>query len=149
MPSGICSTNLGVNSSHVACSPLCFLLPWDGMWGERKEVLGREGGSPSFLTAHQLPSCCLICLKLLQAGQGWPEEEVSQILAQLQEQVEAVISPSDLLALVATMTVLAKVVADTGTQLNCSALEVRSLNHSRGQLGSMGRKLFPQAFLSL
>ena len=118
------------------------------MWGERKEVLGREGGGPSFLTAHPLPSCG-ICLKLLQAGQGWPEEEVSQILAQLQEQVEAVTSPSDLLALVATMTVLAKVVADIGTLLNCSALEVRSLNHSRGQLGSMGRKLFPQAFLSL
>ncbi|XP_059747792.1 adhesion G-protein coupled receptor F3 isoform X3 [Bos taurus] len=65
----------------------------------------------------------LLRAQLLQAGQGWPEEEVSQILAQLQEQVEAVISPSDLLALVATMTVLAKVVADTGTQLNCSALE--------------------------
>ncbi|KAI4587449.1 hypothetical protein MJG53_005236 [Ovis ammon polii x Ovis aries] len=65
----------------------------------------------------------LLRAQLLQAGQGWPEEEVSQILAQLQEQVEAVTSPSDLLALVGTMTVLAKVVADTGTQLNCSALE--------------------------
>ncbi|XP_065784780.1 adhesion G-protein coupled receptor F3 [Muntiacus reevesi] len=65
----------------------------------------------------------LLRAQLLQAGQGWPGEEVSQILAQLQEQVVAVTSPSDLLALVGTMTVLAKVVADTGTQLNCSALE--------------------------
>lgn len=112
-------------------------------------MLGREGSGPSFLRAHLPLSCCLICLKLLQAGQGWPEEEVSQILAQLQEQVVAVTSPSDLLALVGTMTVLAKVVADTGTQLSCSALEVRSLSHGRGQLGSRGRRLFPQAFLSL
>uniref|UniRef100_A0A8C6CSG8 Adhesion G protein-coupled receptor F3 n=1 Tax=Moschus moschiferus TaxID=68415 RepID=A0A8C6CSG8_MOSMO len=65
----------------------------------------------------------LLRAQLLQAGQGWPEEEASQILAQLQEQVDAVTSPSDLLALVGTMTVLAKVVADTGTQLNCSTLE--------------------------
>ena len=63
---------------------------------------------------------------------------MSRISAQLQEQVVAVTSPSDLLALVGTMIVLAKVVADTGTQLNCSTLEVRSLNHSRGQLGSRG-----------
>lgn len=137
-----------MNSSHMACSPLCFLLPWDGVWGERKEVLGREGGGPSFLlTAHPLPLLLSYlspsCYRQARAGL----RKVSQILAQLQEQVEAVTSPSDLLALVGCMTVLAKVVADTG---HSSAPWGEDLtDHSRCQLGSMGRKLFPQAFLSL
>lgn len=52
--------------------------------------------------------------------------EVPQILAQLLEQVVVVASPSDLLALVHTMTVLAKVVADARIQLNYSGLEVSS-----------------------
>ncbi|CAK6435000.1 unnamed protein product [Pipistrellus nathusii] len=61
--------------------------------------------------------------QLLWAGQGWPAEEVPQSLAQLLEQTEVVSSPSDLLALLGTMTSLAKVVADTGTPLHRSALE--------------------------
>ncbi|XP_059516356.1 adhesion G-protein coupled receptor F3 isoform X3 [Myotis daubentonii] len=61
--------------------------------------------------------------QLLWAGQGWPAEEVPQSLAQLLEQTEVVSSPSDLLALLGTMTFLAKVVADTGIPLRRSALE--------------------------
>ncbi|XP_066120803.1 adhesion G-protein coupled receptor F3 [Saccopteryx bilineata] len=61
--------------------------------------------------------------QLLWAGQGWPDEEVPQSLAQLLEQTVLVSSPSDLLALLDTMTVLAKVVADTRIHLNRSALE--------------------------
>ncbi|XP_016064690.1 PREDICTED: adhesion G-protein coupled receptor F3 [Miniopterus natalensis] len=61
--------------------------------------------------------------QLLWAGQGQPAEEVPQILAQLLEQTVAVSSPSDLLALLGTMTFLAKVVADTRTQLHQSDLE--------------------------
>ncbi|KAB0399825.1 hypothetical protein E2I00_013757, partial [Balaenoptera physalus] len=60
---------------------------------------------------------------LLRAGQGWPVDEVPQILAQLPEQAVVVTSPTDLLALVGTMTILAKVVADARIQLNGSALE--------------------------
>lgn len=65
-----------------------------------------------------------------------------QILAQLLEQTVVVSSPSDLLALLGTMTFLAKVLADTRMQLNHSALEVRSLSHSRCQMGRGGWKLF-------
>ncbi|XP_036922762.1 adhesion G-protein coupled receptor F3 [Sturnira hondurensis] len=61
--------------------------------------------------------------QLLWAGQGCPAEEVSQSLAELLEQTAVVSSPSDLLALLGTMTYLAKVVADTGIQLHRSALE--------------------------
>ncbi|XP_038416932.1 adhesion G-protein coupled receptor F3 isoform X9 [Canis lupus familiaris] len=60
---------------------------------------------------------------LLQAGQGWPAAEVSQILAQLSEQVAVVSSPSDLLALLGTISLLAKVVVDTRIQLPHRALE--------------------------
>lgn len=48
-------------------------------------------------------------------------------------------SPSDLLALLGTMTFLAKVVADTGISLHRSALEVSSLSHSRSQPGGGSR----------
>nr|KAF6428871.1 adhesion G protein-coupled receptor F3 [Molossus molossus] len=61
--------------------------------------------------------------QLLWAGQGWPAEEVPQSLAQLLEQTAVVSSPSDLLALVGTMTFLAKVVSDTRIQLHRSALK--------------------------
>ncbi|KAF6320796.1 adhesion G protein-coupled receptor F3 [Rhinolophus ferrumequinum] len=61
--------------------------------------------------------------ELLWAGQGWPAEEVPQILAELLEQTVVVSSPSDLLALLGTMTFLANVVADTRIQLSRSALE--------------------------
>ncbi|XP_034515679.1 adhesion G-protein coupled receptor F3 isoform X2 [Ailuropoda melanoleuca] len=61
--------------------------------------------------------------QLLQAGQGWPAVEVPQILAQLSEQVMVVSSPSDLLALLGTISVLAKVVVDARIQLTRRALE--------------------------
>uniref|UniRef100_A0A673UR35 Adhesion G protein-coupled receptor F3 n=1 Tax=Suricata suricatta TaxID=37032 RepID=A0A673UR35_SURSU len=60
---------------------------------------------------------------LLRAGQGWPAAEVPQILAELSQQALAVSSPSDLLALLGTISFLAKVVVDARTQLNRSALE--------------------------
>ncbi|XP_065746921.1 LOW QUALITY PROTEIN: adhesion G-protein coupled receptor F3 [Phocoena phocoena] len=65
----------------------------------------------------------LLRARLLRAGQGWPVDEVPQILAQLLERAVVVTSPTDLLALVATMTILAKVVAHARIQLNGSALE--------------------------
>lgn len=68
--------------------------------------------------------------------------EVPQILAQLSEQVMVVSSPSDLLALLGTISVLAKVVVDARIQLTRRALEVSSLSHGRGQLGSGGLKSF-------
>ncbi|XP_054557239.1 adhesion G-protein coupled receptor F3 [Talpa occidentalis] len=61
---------------------------------------------------------------LLRGGQGKPAEEVPPILAELLEHVVVVSSPSDLLVLLGTMKSLAKVVTDTRTQLNHSALEV-------------------------
>lgn len=97
------------------------------------------GGSGPFVPRTATPPL-LSCLdQLLWAGQGWPAEEVPQSLAQLLEQTEVVSSPSDLLALLGTMTSLAKVVADTGTPLHRSALEVSSLSRSRSQLGGGGR----------
>ncbi|KAI5125159.1 Adhesion G-Protein Coupled Receptor F3 [Manis pentadactyla] len=62
-------------------------------------------------------------VKLLQAGQGWPADEVPQILAELREQVVAVDSPSDLLVLLGTMTLVAKVVVNARVQLNYRAME--------------------------
>ena len=55
--------------------------------------------------------------------------EVPQILAQLSEQVMAVSSPSDLLALLGTVSFLAKVVVDARIQLSRRALQVSSLSH--------------------
>lgn len=103
---------------------------------EREEVAPPSWG----LAHHPLLLSCLS--QLLRAGQGWPDEEVPQILAQLPDQVVVVTSPSDLLALVNTIKVLAKIVASARIQLNGSALEVRSLSHGRGRLGSVGQKLF-------
>ncbi|KAI5125157.1 Adhesion G-Protein Coupled Receptor F3 [Manis pentadactyla] len=60
---------------------------------------------------------------LLRARQGSPADEVPQILAQMREQVVAVDSPSDLLALLGTMTLVAKVVVNARVQLNYSAVE--------------------------
>uniref|UniRef100_A0A8D1CB78 Adhesion G protein-coupled receptor F3 n=1 Tax=Sus scrofa TaxID=9823 RepID=A0A8D1CB78_PIG len=88
-----------------ACGP-------DGVWGPI-----HSGCTDTGLLA------LLQRVQLLRAGQGWPVTEVPQILAQLLEQVVVVASPSDLLALVHTMTVLAKVVADARIQLNYSGLE--------------------------
>uniref|UniRef100_G3SVW4 Adhesion G protein-coupled receptor F3 n=1 Tax=Loxodonta africana TaxID=9785 RepID=G3SVW4_LOXAF len=61
--------------------------------------------------------------RLLQAGQGHPATEVPQLLAQLPGQVARVSSPSDLLALLGTMTFLAEVVAEARLQLHHSALK--------------------------
>lgn len=89
------------------------------------------------------PAPSLSCLsQLLWAGQGCPAAEVPQSLAELLEHTGVVSSPSDLLALLGTATYLAKAVADTGTQLNRSALEVRSLTHHRCQLGGGGWEFF-------
>ncbi|VCX36364.1 unnamed protein product [Gulo gulo] len=61
--------------------------------------------------------------RLLWAGQGQPTVEVPQILAQLSEQVTAVSSPSDLLALLGTISFLARVVVDARIQLPRRALQ--------------------------
>ncbi|KFO23366.1 Putative G-protein coupled receptor 113 [Fukomys damarensis] len=61
--------------------------------------------------------------RLLQAGQGKPDQRVPQILERLQERVEAASSPSDLLKLLSTVEVLAEVVAEDRTTLKPSALE--------------------------
>lgn len=133
--SRVCATTIGVSSFQMARSALCFLRPWD------RVSLDGAGGGPSLVRT----CCCprLSCLsQLLWDGQGRPADEVPQILAQLLEQTAVVSSPSDLLALLGTMTYLAKVVADTSVQLNRSALEVRPLSHSRCQLGREGWELF-------
>ncbi|XP_059263593.1 adhesion G-protein coupled receptor F3 [Mustela nigripes] len=61
--------------------------------------------------------------RLLWAGQGQPTVEVPQILARLSEQVTAVSSPSDLLALLGTISFLARVVVDARIQLTHRALQ--------------------------
>ncbi|XP_044117871.1 adhesion G-protein coupled receptor F3 isoform X3 [Neovison vison] len=61
--------------------------------------------------------------RLLWAGQGQPTVEVPQILARLSEQVTAVSSPSDLLALLGTISFLARVVVDARIQLTRRALQ--------------------------
>ncbi|XP_055981944.1 adhesion G-protein coupled receptor F3 [Sorex fumeus] len=60
---------------------------------------------------------------LLRAGQGRPAMDVPQLLVQLEEQVGAVSSPSDLLALLSTMKSLAKVVQDDRLELDREALQ--------------------------
>ncbi|KAM5317931.1 adhesion G-protein coupled receptor F3 [Glossophaga mutica] len=84
----------------------------DGVWGPVRDSC-TDMGLRTLLQRAQL----------LWAGQGRPAEEVPQSLAELLEQTMVVSSPSDLLALLGTMTYLGKVVADTGIQLNRSALE--------------------------
>ncbi|XP_036119199.1 adhesion G-protein coupled receptor F3 isoform X2 [Molossus molossus] len=89
--------------------------------------------------------------QLLWAGQGWPAEEVPQSLAQLLEQTAVVSSPSDLLALVGTMTFLAKVVSDTRIQLHRSALKAllkttdKVLDLDAGSLWTPARAQKPSA----
>ncbi|KAM9201206.1 LOW QUALITY PROTEIN: adhesion G-protein coupled receptor F3 [Dugong dugon] len=61
--------------------------------------------------------------RLLQAGQGQPAEEVPQLLEQLPKQAVEMSSPSDLLALLDTMTFLAEVVAEARIQLNHRTLK--------------------------
>ncbi|XP_037668932.1 adhesion G-protein coupled receptor F3 isoform X2 [Choloepus didactylus] len=61
--------------------------------------------------------------QLLQAGQGWPADEVPWILAQLPGQVARVSSASDLLALLDTVRFLAEVVTEARMQLDRSALQ--------------------------
>ncbi|XP_045142523.1 adhesion G-protein coupled receptor F3 [Echinops telfairi] len=61
--------------------------------------------------------------RLLPAGQGYPAEEVPHLLGQLPEQAARVRSPSDLLALLGTMTILAEVVAEGRIHLAHSDLK--------------------------
>uniref|UniRef100_A0A8C8YRB3 Adhesion G protein-coupled receptor F3 n=1 Tax=Prolemur simus TaxID=1328070 RepID=A0A8C8YRB3_PROSS len=61
--------------------------------------------------------------KLLQAGQGKPNEEVPQILRELSGQAAVASSPSDLLTLLSTMKCLAKVAAKARIQLERRDLE--------------------------
>lgn len=68
-------------------------------------------------------------------------DEVPQTLAQLLEQAVVVTSPTHSLALVATMTIPAKVVARARIQLNGSP-GGEILEPHRGQLGSVGWQLF-------
>ncbi|XP_054422320.1 adhesion G-protein coupled receptor F3 [Pteronotus mesoamericanus] len=84
----------------------------DGVWGPIHDSCTDRGLLALFQRAQ-----------LLWEGQGCPAEEVPESLAQLLEETEVVRSPSDLLALLGTMTYLAKVVADTRMQLHPSALE--------------------------
>lgn len=74
----------------------------------------------------------LVLCQLLQAGQGKPARDVPQILAQLAEQVAAVSSASDLLALLSTMEFLAEVVENDRLELNRESLEVRPQGPGRG-----------------
>lgn len=111
-------------------------------YGEEGARQGEEVAPPSRGLAHH--PLLLSCLsQWLQVGQGRPTEEVPEILAQLPEQVVVLSSPADLLAVLGTMRSLAKVVAEARIHLNRSALEVRSLSHSRSQLGCWCWKLFP------
>ncbi|XP_006880767.1 PREDICTED: probable G-protein coupled receptor 113 [Elephantulus edwardii] len=61
--------------------------------------------------------------RLLQAGQHLPAEEVPQLLEEFPEQVTRVSSPSDLLTLLDTMTVLANVVDEANIELGQSPLK--------------------------
>ncbi|XP_068928123.1 adhesion G-protein coupled receptor F3 [Petaurus breviceps papuanus] len=61
--------------------------------------------------------------QLLLAGQGEPKGEVPKLIAQLQKQVAAVSSPSDLLALLGTVKILAQVVTRASTELNRKTLK--------------------------
>lgn len=68
-------------------------------------------------------SHCPFCQLLLE-GQGKPDEEVPQILKELQGQVGVASTPSDLRGMLHTVTLLAKVVAETSTELTNGALKV-------------------------
>lgn len=79
-------------------------------------------------------SHCLFCQLLLE-GQGKPNKEVPRILNELQGQVGVASTPSDLQEMLHTVTLLAKVVAETSTELTASALKVRSQSHTGSHLG--------------
>lgn len=102
-----------------ALSPLYPAPPGVG-WGEKPDR-GVDTPVPSG------PLC-----QLLQAGQGKPARDVPQILTQLAEQVAAVSSASDLLALLSTMEFLAEVVENDRLELNRESLEVRPQGPGRG-----------------
>ncbi|XP_072490029.1 adhesion G-protein coupled receptor F3 isoform X1 [Notamacropus eugenii] len=61
--------------------------------------------------------------QLLLAGQGEPKRKVPQLMTQLRKHVAAVSSPSDLLALLDTVKILAQVVTRARIELNCKTLE--------------------------
>ncbi|KAM9635498.1 LOW QUALITY PROTEIN: adhesion G-protein coupled receptor F3 [Trichechus inunguis] len=83
----------------------------DGVWGLRSSCT--DASILAFL--HRA--------RLLRAGQGQPTEEVPQLLEQLPKQAVGMSSPSDLLALLDTMTFLAEVVAEARMQLNHRTLK--------------------------
>uniref|UniRef100_A0A2K6FQ92 Adhesion G protein-coupled receptor F3 n=1 Tax=Propithecus coquereli TaxID=379532 RepID=A0A2K6FQ92_PROCO len=97
-----------VNKSGVVKRPCGH----DGVWGPIR----------SSCTDERLLAL-LTRAKLLQAGQGKPDDEVPQILRELSGQVAVASSPSDLLTLLRTMKCLAKVTARARIQLKHSALE--------------------------
>ncbi|XP_051011869.1 adhesion G-protein coupled receptor F3 [Acomys russatus] len=84
----------------------------DGIWGPVQNSC----------TEASILNLCLKA-KLLLEGQGKPNEEVPHILSQLQGQVGAASTPSDLQEMLHTVTLLAKVVAETSTELTDSALK--------------------------
>lgn len=86
-------------------------------------------------------SRCPFCQLLLE-GQGKPNEQVPRILRELQRQVGVVSTPSDLREMLHTVTLLAKVVAETSTELTDRALKVRSQSHSGRLLGGTGGSSF-------
>ncbi|XP_074066027.1 adhesion G-protein coupled receptor F3 [Macrotis lagotis] len=61
--------------------------------------------------------------QLLLAGQGNPKKKVPQLMAELREHVVTVNSPSDLLALLDTVKILAQVVTRTRTALPSQTME--------------------------
>lgn len=106
------------------------------------EQRGKELYRGPFLVRIFMPpvSCCPFCQLLLE-GQGKPNEQVPWILRELQRQVGVVSTPSDLREMLHTVTLLAKVVAETSTELTDRALKVRSRSHS-GSTGWYRWKLF-------
>ncbi|XP_039743551.1 adhesion G-protein coupled receptor F3 [Pteropus medius] len=107
-------------AGHVAQAP----CPVNRM-GTVKRTCGPDGTwRPSRSSCTDVGLLALLQrAQLLGAGQGRPADEVPRILAQLLEQVVLVNSASDLLALLGTMTFLAKTVADARIQLHRRALE--------------------------
>ncbi|XP_055482326.1 adhesion G-protein coupled receptor F3 [Psammomys obesus] len=84
----------------------------DGIWGPVQNSC----------TEAKILTLCLKA-KLLLEGQGKPSKEVPRILSKLQGQVGVASTPSDLQEMLHTVTLLAKVVAETSTELTDSALK--------------------------
>ncbi|KAM9061212.1 LOW QUALITY PROTEIN: adhesion G-protein coupled receptor F3 [Sarcophilus harrisii] len=129
------------------------------LWGRtfvlsQVHLLSQDGGTVQGGGARDLDSLfqspypkalaqCFLSLplsfQLLLAGQGQPARKVPRLMAQLREQVAVVSSPSDLLALLGTVKILAQVVTRSGTALYHQTLEVSILSGVTGK----GRKRGP------